>query len=286
MGIGSGVGLMITFMIIGDFYYERQSRMVVPYTSLSFGLFPFLGMMLGGFIVSYINWQSCFYFLALYTLVIFFFCLKLPETATHFDAKALTPKHILRLYRKGFSDRRLLLYSMIFGSTTTIIYIFATISPIIVIKILKVPPDIFGLLSLSVSAAYVFGNLLSARLSNYITPRTCIFIAILIMGSAALCLLFFFENQYINLWTLYIPFIVIYAGIPLSFSNAAILAMAESHGPTASSIMNFISMSFAVIGVLMVSAFKNNVFVALPIIVLVVLAVLVFLFFYTRKYAQ
>ena len=78
--LGSSAGLVISFTIIADFYYPEQSRRIISYMMLAFAIVPAVAVFLGGFIVQYLSWQGCFYFLLVYGLLLIIPAATLPES--------------------------------------------------------------------------------------------------------------------------------------------------------------------------------------------------------------
>lgn len=287
MAIGTSVGLVLTFTIINDFFYAHQARKVVPYVSLAFAVIPFIGVTIGGFLVHSFGWESCFYFLMGYNLFILLMCMRLPETTSVFDKSATKFSTVGKGYFKAFKNQRLVVFSTLFGLTSMGIYLFAASAPLIVINQLKISPDEYGILNLYVAAAYLIGNLVAARLSKYIKPYPTIAVGYSILSFGILSLAGCFFLGHVNLYTVYIPFCIIYLGIPISFSNLAVLATSEYEDrPTASAVMNFIGMSLSVIGVLIIGALPTPLTTTLPAILLINITLYFFLLIYAKRYTK
>lgn len=242
-GIGSGVGLNLTFTIINDFYHKEEARKIIPTVSLSYASLPFVGMLVGGFIITYLNWQSYFYAFAVYTAYILWQVHYLPETFPEKDLSAMKPDEIVRRYKTAFMDPRIMLYALLFGCTTSMIYIFSASAPLIVIGNWKYTAAAYGLLSLIPSFGYVTGNLLSKHFSSSKTARELIFAGVFCIFLATVFLQIFSHEQ--NVFGLYIPIYLVYIGIPLSHTNASLLA--TTHFPDRSisaSVMSFTNIFF------------------------------------------
>ena len=55
---------------------------------LSFAVVPGVGIAIGGFLVEYLGWLSCFYFLFAYGVFALFLVLRLAETSTEKESEA------------------------------------------------------------------------------------------------------------------------------------------------------------------------------------------------------
>lgn len=284
MALGSSVGLVLTFTIINDFYFEHQARKVVPIVSLAFAVVPFVGIMIGGFLVHFLDWVSCFYFLGAYNLLVLFLCRFLPETGTHFDREATRVKQIIQRYIKALKDTRLAAFSTLFGFTTAIIYLFAAAAPIIVIRELGIHPGDFGVLNLIVAGGYVIGNLLSASISKHMNAKAVMILGYVTFAIPIIVFSVFCYLGLVNLYTLYIPFFLVYVGLPLSFSNAAVLGTTHYEDrPSGASIMMFINIFFSMLGVLILGFIPGSIFFTFPLVLIIDLIVYLSLFFYAKR---
>lgn len=284
MALGSSVGLVLTFTIINDFYHEHQARRVIPIISLAFAIVPFIGIAIGGGLVRFWGWNSCFYFMAIYNLFVLFMCLLLPETATQLDPCATCFSDIKRRYLDAFKNRRLFSFSTLFGLTTAIIYIFAAVAPLIVIDHFGVNPGHFGIVNLIVAVGYVLGNISSVHLSKYWEGRVVMLLGYGIFSIAIIAFTVFCILKQMNLYSFYIPFFFAYFGMPLSFSNAAVYATGQYEDrPTGASVMMFVNMVLATIGVLIMGALPGSLFVTLPLVLILILVIYFFLFSYAKR---
>ncbi|MBI3211895.1 MAG: MFS transporter [Simkania negevensis] len=282
--LGSSVGLALTFTIINDFYYQDQARRVVPYVVLSFAVLPFIAMMVAGFLVKFFGWESPFYFFLFYTFLIYFLCRKLPETSLHLDPLALKISHIKKRYRHTFTDRRLLLYAILMGHVAAILYLVAATAPLIMINELGISSALYGVVSLIISVGYVLGNIIAAELASFFSSRGVMRIGFGIVAVATFPFILTFLNGVINLYTFYLPFFFVYLGLPLIFSNAATLALADFHDrSTASATMSFINMAHAVVAVFLISLFEGHESKSLPISLAIVCLSMFFFFFLTNR---
>ena len=272
--VGSSVGLSLTFMIISDYYYETHARKVTAYTMLAFAVIPGVAIAAGGFLVAYLGWESCFYFLFLYGVFALYNVYKLAETGTR-EREATRFIKILREYKRDFKNKMLLVYSVMIGSTTALIYIFAATAPIIAIHQMGLTPDKFGLLNLIPAAGYFLGNFIAARLANHFEIMTVLKMGMILIGVGAVALFVVFYAGWGGSVTLFLPVFVVYFGVPLLYSNAAVLATFRTPDkPNASSIMSFINIGGAVIGVVLIELLGMNPKYTMPAVFVGIFAVI------------
>lgn len=282
--LGTSVGLVLAFSIINDRYTGAEARKIIAYATLAFAVLPGIAIFIGGLLVKYFTWVSCFYFLIAYSIFVLALAFRLPETSTETDINALKITQIISRYKKVITSRRLIAYASLWGLSTAIVYIFATIAPVLSIKYLHASPDVYGLLNLVTSAGLVTGNLFSANITRRLSGQNTILLGILLsaFGSITLVLLKYFAN--INLLTLYVPIFFLYTGLPLIFSNASALASENvSDKGTAASMVTLTNMTMAVIGLMIVSASSDKVIFLLPEIFTGIVLAMIALFIFTRR---
>ena len=76
--LGSSVGMKISFTMIADAFQEAEATKTVSLATLAFAVAPGLSIALGGFLTTDYGWESCFYAVLLYSLVILGFSIFLP----------------------------------------------------------------------------------------------------------------------------------------------------------------------------------------------------------------
>lgn len=257
MSLGSSVGLSLTFLIISDYFYEKHARKITAYTMLAFAVVPGVSIAVGGFLVTYLNWESCFYFLTLYAGFALYLVYRLDETGPGKESTGF--KAIIKNYKRDFKNPVLLIYSILIGSSTAFVYIFAATAPIIVISVMGVRPDKFGLLNLIPASGYFIGNFLAARLANYFETKTVLQWGFGVMGVGVIVLFALFWSGVENVYSLFFPVFILYLGIPLLYSNAAVLATFRvKDKPNASSIMSFINIGLAFVGIMIIEVIHGN----------------------------
>lgn len=264
-GLGTSVGLVLAFSIINDRYEGAEARKIIAYSTLAFAVLPGVSIFIGGLLVKYFSWVSCFYFLIAYSFFVLALVTKLPETSTETDINALKISQIILRYQKVIRSRRLIAYASLWGLSTAIVYIFATIAPILTIKYLHATPAVYGLLNLLTSAGLVSGNLFSANITKKLSGQNTILLGILLAatGSASLMLLKYFAS--ITLVTFYVPIFFLYSGLPLIFANASALASENVNDKaTAASMVTLTNMTIAVIGLMIVSASSDKIIFLMP----------------------
>ncbi len=255
--LGSSAGLSLTFLIISDFFSERRARKVTAYTMLAFAVVPGIAIAVGGFLVRYLGWESCFYFYILYNLAACYLVYRLPDLSI--KKQKLKMSALMKKYKQSFTNPLLMTYSTLIGITTALVYIFASTAPLIVIREMNIGADVFGVLNLIPASGYVLGNMIAARLSHYFEIKTVIRWGVSVIGLGMLALAFVVYGGHQGVFGLFLPVFVIYLGIPMFYSNAAVIATYRSSDKAnASSVMSFMNIGLALVGVSLIEMFPGD----------------------------
>ena len=266
-------------MIISDYFYESHARQVTAYTMLSFAVIPGVAIAIGGFLVTYLGWVSCFYFLILYGLFALYLVIRLAETGVEKNKKAFCFQTLFSGYKRDFTSPLLVLFSMMIGATTALIYIFAATAPVIAIGIMRIRPDTFGLLSLIPASGYFLGNFIAAKLALYLTMQRVLKLGIALIGCGVVLLFMIFYGGWGSALFLFLPVFIIYLGVPLFYSNAAVLATFRSPDKlNASAIMSFLNIGGAVVGLLVMQWIPSDPLYTLPGMFLAIFVLILVLF--------
>lgn len=278
LALGSGVGLKMTFTLVNECYSPKEASQKISYLLPAFAIAPGIAVALGGFLNANFGWMSCFYLSALYGVILLLLVIKLPETLKERDPNAFKIKHLLHAYALQFKNKRLVSGGVIWGLSTSFIYIFAALAPFIAINLLDMSSEAYGMANILPPIGLIVGSLLSARLAkNYpLTHLLKIGIAIITLGTLLLFATMFKELP--PLYALFLPMIVLYIGLSFIPANASTLAMHQvedkAHG---SAVLNFSNMSVATIAVLCLGLLPIKVML-LPLLFLVLSILMIFLY--------
>jgi len=284
MALGSSVGLSLTFLIISDYFYEKHARKITAYAMLAFAVVPGISIAAGGFLVTYLGWESCFYFLTLYACWVLFLIYRLDETSSKEERKKVRFLASMKQYMIDFKNPLLLVYALVIGSSTLTVYVFAATAPVIVIHEMGFRPDTFGLFNLIPASGYFLGNVLAARLAYHFSIHSVFHLGMGVVGGGLLALFGVFWAGFGGVVTLFLLAFIVYLGIPLIYSNAAVLATFRSKNkPNASSIMSFYNMSCSVIGVFLIEILPGDLIKTMPALLLASFFVVISLYFLNYK---
>ena len=269
MALASSVGLAVSFMMVGDVYNQTQARRIISYMTLSFAAAPGVANAIGGVLTEYFNWQSCFYFSALYGIVLLVCVLPLPETLPQRDEKALHPVVIAKRYVSKLRDSHLLTCTMLSGMGTAMLYLFASDAPFIGIRVLGLSPEEYGALSLVPPLGMVVGSLLSARLSARVEPMRLIRWGIASSLLGALCAVVAFALGWVSVTTLFVPAMVTFFGVPLVMANVSGISMTRSDDKAhTSAVLNGLNLEICALSVWFLQVIPTKSVLVLPSLML------------------
>lgn len=250
LGLGSGVGLVSSLTMTNHSYEAQSARRVISYLTFAFAVLPGFNIFVAGVLVDHFSWSSCFYYQLIYLIIVWLLALHLPEAQRECDRDALKLGHILARYRPVVADFCLWRYALIWAISTSIVYIFSTVAPIICIEQLGASPGLFGAVNLLTVAGAILGTIANLRLIRHYSSRCLLGVGLGLMLFGVLLLWLFVWFNYLGLLTLYLPMFLVYCSLGFIFSNASTLATQRScDKATSSSLASLINMGVATVGV-------------------------------------
>ena len=253
MAFGAAVGLMMGLTYIGNFFTMQEGRRLLGFTNLALGLAPGIGNLAGGLLAGYVGWQSCFYCLLLYACFVWLCASRLP------NGKPLQSMRVVNEYRSAFETPSFLWSCFLGAMTTVVIYIFVTTAPLAAVYVLKVAPQIYGLLSLLPLVGTVLGSLFAAYLAPRLNEMKTMRLGLIIMALGVLLQCSLMMLGGLSIWSLFVPMPLIYFGMPLIYTNAIIISLNLCRDKTvASSIFCLFNVGLSLLGVMLVGSFEGT----------------------------
>jgi MFS transporter, DHA1 family, multidrug resistance protein len=166
--VGAGSGPVVGRAVIRDLYEPERAARVLGYMGTAQALTPILAPIVGGVIHVAFGWRAVYLTLAACGVVFLGFAVLLvPETNRRRDPNALRPGHLATNAADLLGDRTFLGYvlvaALMFGGQ----FAFISGSSFVLIEVLKVAPDLYGLCFGLVAFGLMTGSFLAARF----TPR-------------------------------------------------------------------------------------------------------------------
>lgn len=251
--LGASVGLKMSFTMIADACEQTEATKMISLMLFSFAIMPAVGVTIGGWITQYVNWEACFYFLALFGGGVLWLSRRLPETIKSLDYLALKLSSITAKYGKKFKNKRIVLSGLMMGCTTAVIYVFAAKAPFIGIKIIGLSPEKFGLYNLIPILGMGFGGYLANRLAGRFRILTLLLFGTIACLLANLTILIPFAMEVVTAWSLFLPMILIYVVNSVVFANASSFGLSAANDKAnASAVIQFLNVGCAMVAVFLV----------------------------------
>ncbi len=250
--MGGGVGSVISRALVVD-RYDRQGAVkifstIFPIVGLSAAIGPFIG----GYLTFFWGWQSIFYFIAFFGVVILSsvaYCLKSEEVRK----PRIHPKRAMVLQAQGYWDVmcnfEFLAYAFIICTSFSVFRSYAVESPFVFSNQGYAAEEIGGFYIL-LSLAYIIGNLSAKKLINHRSVKQVLRVGILFSVVGGICMVastIFFTN---SPYAIIIPMTIITTGNGFLFPVASAGAMTSVRGEfagTASGLMGALQFILAAI---------------------------------------
>lgn len=256
MAVGACSGLNIAYTMVGDLYDQKRTSEVLAIMMLISALIPGIATCIGGTIVHYFPWSFCFYFLALFGIIILIFFRKFPETCSHLDPTALKIVKIINNYKIEIRNPLLVLSAVITGCGSGIIYLFASMAPFIAITIIGMSSEEYGRSSLIPSIGLLTGAIIMRLVVSIFSLTKILMMSVFLLLASSAVMLSFFVVGTLTFWSLYLPTFFIFLSLSILFATTATIALSYAKNKSfGSSLVSFINLSFCVITV-----FSNSFF--------------------------
>ncbi len=246
--IGACSGVVLGRAVVRDVHGRERAARVLSYIAMAMALAPALGPILGGFLQSWFGWRANFIALALFggTTLIAVAAL-LPETNSKRDPRATEPWRLLGNYRTLARHPDYRAFVTIAACAYSGIFAFISGSSFLIIEVMGLSPELYGLCFAGMVAGYMLGTFASGRLTMRLGLERMIAAgaAIGLLGGAVMALLS--AVGVLNLPALLIPVFVFSVGAGLMLPNS----MAGALGPfpemagAASALLGFVQMALA-----------------------------------------
>lgn len=178
-GVGIGAANAVGYALMRDIYNGDKLTIQLSYISVFVGMTPLVAPLLGGYLVTYINWQACFVTLAIIDILILVgvFVL-LPETLL---TKAVaSPKQIIINYwfllKHGKYSGFVLCVSLSFAALLTM----GSMLPFLIVNKLGISPSLYGWIAGIPALGYVSGAFIGGKLSKNLGILKLIYVSVVL----------------------------------------------------------------------------------------------------------
>jgi MFS transporter, DHA1 family, multidrug resistance protein len=194
---GASVGSVLAQAMARDSFEGRDLAQVYVGVAISLSFIPSIGLIMGGYLVEYISWNSNFWLLASAGVLLLTLCSSyLPET-NRYIARGRDNTYF-NILKKVVTDRKVLLYALIVGCMSGMTIGFYVEAPFIFIEYLGLTPSEYGKIGFGIAAANLAGGLINRYLVKQHVSSLLVItwgIGISIVGCIIMFIGFFFLNQ-------------------------------------------------------------------------------------------
>jgi len=247
--LGAASGLSCTFMLMNELLPEKQLKLAMSFTVVSFTVGIGLAVVIGGILTTYFTWQACFYCLLLHGIVMLFATWLFKE-----NFKTQHPINIKRIfngYLNALSNKKLLSFSFIVGFVSVFAYGYSAVAPVYAQAKLGLNPSTYGYWNLINMVGMFVSGFIGAKLIKHITPIKVLILAMVLLIPCFLSLIRLASIAHpATLW-FFVTTAILYVLTGLIFSTATYFASnAITDKANASSMMSFINMGSGMLGVI------------------------------------
>jgi MFS transporter, DHA1 family, multidrug resistance protein len=246
--LGGCCGPVLGRAIVRDVHGGQQAARVLAYISSATALAPAVAPILGGYLHVWFGWKSSFYALAAVgALLLALVPILLGETNKHRNPHATAPRHLLRNYYAVLTHGSFFGYALCVAFAYSSIFAFISGSSFVLIDLLHVQPEHFGLCFATAVAGFISGTFSVARLTLRLGIDRMIAAGSLLAAIAGSVMALFAWAGVYSLAAVLVPSFFCFASAGILMPNAmagAIQPFPKMAG-AASALMGFTQMSCA-----------------------------------------
>lgn len=205
-------------VLVSDHFTGHQFNVALIYTSLSYALGTIIGPFVGGYLQYHFGWQANFGAFILVGLV--FFIMILIFVQERFNQKIdSTIKDAVIFYKTVITNKVFFAGCVITGIVQIEMMFYPTFGSFIVENQLHYSPITFGNYAMIISVGYVVTSLINRMLLQTFSQNSLLLFGYSMLFLSIVLQIIFTLFLKINLWTLLLPLILIYAANGFIFGN-------------------------------------------------------------------
>lgn len=285
LGLSMAVGLKMSFYYIGTYYQGAEIAKRISWLIISFAIGPSVSVFVSGWAVQWLGVKGAFLFQVLYCLAGFLTARQLPQD--HTERAMVEKEGVFRSYKTVLANPIVVLGGLLMGVATSLVYVFASQSPFLVIDNLGWSPGVYGVCSLLLGVATMLGGIFAGKVAHTFSRVQLICFGLSVMTLSSFFMFFAFLGGFLSLATLFIPMAIIMFGVAFFQANSSGFAMMQPLNKSyISSVINFINMVVAVIAVQILAGVSASWILIMPLLFLCACAAGFVLFFRLKSHAK
>ncbi|WP_264159329.1 multidrug effflux MFS transporter [Mycetocola spongiae] len=246
-GAGAAAGAVVAMAMVRDLFGGRPLVLMLSRLALVNGMAPIIAPMLGGALLSFMDWRGLFVVLAIYGVAV--------GLAVTFWIVETLPPHLRRSagfagtvagYRSVLSDRIFVGVALIGAMSFSGLFAYLSASPFLFQTVFGLSPREYGLLFAANSVGVVIGVQTSSRLMRKFGPQWILAFSTILQFCAAVSIVILGSNGS-GLFGILVPLFLFIMGCGFGFPAVQVIALA-GHGAaagTAASLLGAVNFGMA-----------------------------------------
>ncbi|PPR76125.1 MAG: Bicyclomycin resistance protein [Alphaproteobacteria bacterium MarineAlpha2_Bin1] len=248
-GLGGCSGPVVGRAILRDLFNRERSAIILSYVSMVMGAAPAFAPLIGGYLQVSYNWQSIFLFLIVIGLIVLISnLLYLKESnASKAEGNGFDLTNYLNNYFIFMKSRIFIGYSLTASFAMSMVFVYSSGAPFILISLLGIAPDVYGWYILLPTFTNFIGAYFAARLlPTYGVDKLIFFgsLVVMICGGLMSILSLFLQ---LSVWIIILPMCGVMFGLSILYPSSAqgAVSVFPNKAGAASSLNGFLHMFIA-----------------------------------------
>ena len=261
-GFGGCSGPVVGRAVLRDLFRKERSAVILSYISMVMGAAPAFAPLIGGYLQVNFNWQSIFFFLIIIGLIVFISNFLYLEESNPYSKRIEKFDFVssIKTYFNFLNSRVFLGYSMTASFAMSMVFVYSSGTPFILISLLGIPPDIYGWYILIPTFTNFVGAYFAAKLLPVFGVDKLIFIGSSIIMTGGGFMVFLSILFPLSVWIIILPMCLVMFGLSILYPSAAqgAVSVFPNRAGSASSLNGFLHMFIASGMVLFTGALFNG----------------------------
>ncbi|MEN9865308.1 MAG: hypothetical protein RL748_898, partial [Pseudomonadota bacterium] len=225
-GLSSGAGTVVGRAIIRDLYQGSHAARLLSLVTMIFSIAPGIAPIIGGYIVTWLEWRSIFLFLFGFTCILLWLSWRfLPESLQVEQRQPFNARSLWDSYRMIFSSAPFHLLAGVVALNFSGMFIYISSAPVFITRHLGLGPDQFSWQFIPMVSGIFLGALFANRLAGKLPLRKQVNIGYTIaLGSCAINVLYHYYQAAAVPWSV-LPLFFFSFGISIVAPGATLLLM-------------------------------------------------------------
>ncbi len=216
--IGASSGVVMAIAIVKDSYPDPKEMSKILSGMLSVMILaPMIAPIIGSYMLVHISWQSNFYFLAIYGVVLILGAFFVEESYPKLSRKPLPINKLFHAYLEQAKFPPFLLAALAVSTNFSVMFAFISSSSFIYINIYQLETHLFGYFFAINASALIFGSLSLNKLKKRFSDSQIIFTAALISLIGAIMMLMAIHFDPKSIWSIVVPSFVVTYGVGILY---------------------------------------------------------------------